>query len=430
MSKVSSPQRLSGPGPEIGYLQLLRLRYAAHMLGSTLIGRLPNAMAPVALLLAAREEHGSLAFGGTLSAVYLVAFAIGQPALGRAADRLGPSVPIVFGAATAATSLFALSVLGTRSEVLAVVLAAVAGLSNPPLESGLRTLWPTILPAQPTVRSRFLSVAYALDNGSQEAVYVAGPLLAAGLAVLSPGAALAATAAIGLGGGLSLGLSRPARLLRPLAAEQRDWLGPLRSSAVLVLLGMLMCAGGVVGAVRVSAVAQGQDLGVSWFAGALPAVMSCGGLVGGLVYGARSWRGGLYSHLALLAGAHVLAWAPLLIGLGPAATLTAITVPGLCFSTLVCVACLLINAVAPAGTTTEAFGWLIAAINLGIAGGTAAAGWAGGHYGVALVAAGGAALVLLLGGSRVRAGSSPAGAGSTAVGEGADARNGAVVAPV
>ncbi|MET9776255.1 MFS transporter [Streptomyces sp. NPDC006367] len=399
---VSRPDDCQGVSPlssGVSYGRLLRAPYAARLLFSTLVGRLPNAMAPVSLLLVAQADHGSLGFGGALSAVYLVAFAVGQPVLGRVADRRGPTLPIVSGAIAASCALGALAVVGTESRGLSVVLAAVAGLSNPPLESGLRTLWPRILPARP----EYVRAAYALDNGSQEAVYVAGPLLAALLAGFTPGGALAATAAVGLVGGLSLGLSRPARELRPLAVTERHWLGPLRSPEVLVLLGALVCAGGVVGAVRVCAAAQGEVLDVTWLAGALPAIMSCGGLVGGLAYGARSWPGSPLTHLVLLAVGHAVAWVPMLWGPHAASSAALVVLPGVCFSTLVCVACLVINMVAPAGTATEAFGWLIAAINLGIAAGSAAAGWADGHYGVALGASVAAALVLLIAGGRLRA---------------------------
>ncbi|MEV5279837.1 MFS transporter [Streptomyces sp. NPDC006692] len=383
---------------DVSYLRLLRAPHAARLLFSTLVGRLPNAMAPVSLLLAARAEHGSLAFGGTLSAIYLVAFAVGQPVLGRIADRMGPTLPIVAGTVTASSALGMLAFIGTGSPASSVLLAIVAGLSNPPLESSLRTLWPRVLPTHPA----YLRAAYALDNGSQEAVYVTGPLAAALLAAVSPGAALAATAVVGLVGGLSLGLSRPARELRPLTVASRHWLGPLNSPNVVILLGALVCAGGAVGAVRVCAAAQGEALGVAWLAGALPAVMSFGGLVGGLAYGARGWPGGPLTHLVLLAVCHVVAWVPMLWGLGAAQSAVLVVLPGVCFSTLVCVACLVVNSVAPNGTATEAFGWLIAAINLGIAAGSAAAGWTDGHYGVALGASAAAALVLVLARNRLR----------------------------
>ncbi|WP_419995555.1 hypothetical protein [Streptomyces boninensis] len=50
---------------------------------------------------------------------------------------------------------------------------------------------------------------------------------------------------------------------------------------------------------------------------------------------------------------------------------------------------------APVGTITEATGWLITAINLGLAGGTALAGWCGGAYLVSALAAAVAAAVAL-----------------------------------
>ena len=72
-----------------GYGQLLRTRYAARLLAGTLVGRLPNATGPLAVVLFARAEGGSYALAGALSAVYGLCNAVGQPLLGRAVDRYG-----------------------------------------------------------------------------------------------------------------------------------------------------------------------------------------------------------------------------------------------------------------------------------------------------------------------------------------------------
>jgi MFS family permease len=63
--------------------------YVARLLGGTLIGRLPNGMAPIAILLWITATGGSIAFGGLLSALYGLASGLSQPVKGRLMDRYG-----------------------------------------------------------------------------------------------------------------------------------------------------------------------------------------------------------------------------------------------------------------------------------------------------------------------------------------------------
>ncbi|MFE0056082.1 transporter [Streptomyces sp. NPDC059003] len=399
----SGPSAVVGLEPAVGYRELLRLRYTVRLLGSTLTGRLPNAMAPSAVLMAAAQERGSLAAGGGLAGAYLVAFAVGQPVLGRCADRFGFVLPLLGGAVCAAACLGALAWFGTASLPLALAWTIAAGLFNPPLEGCLRVLWPTVLPGSQAARAAYLRVAYALDNGSQEAVYVVGPLLAGALAALSPQAALGGTALLGLGGAFSLGCSRPARVWVPACTGGRGrWLGPLASPAVQGLLVTMVCAGTAVGALRVCALAHAQHSGALWLRGALPTLFSLGGLVGGLLYGARGWWGAPVQHLRLLAVGGAVAWLPMLALPTPGLAALLVTLPGVCFTTMLCVGCLLLNAAAPPGTGAEAFGWLIAAVNAGLALGSAVAGMAGGSYAVCLLAAAAAAAVLAATGGRLQ----------------------------
>lgn len=71
------------------YVALLRLPHAARLLGGTLLGRLPNGMGALAIVLHVRAEGGSYPLAGALAAVYGLATAAGQPVLGRAMDRFG-----------------------------------------------------------------------------------------------------------------------------------------------------------------------------------------------------------------------------------------------------------------------------------------------------------------------------------------------------
>jgi MFS family permease len=94
-----------------GYGELLRTRHAARLLGGTLLGRLPNGMAALAVVLFTRSHGGGYGLAGALSALYGLATALGQPFLGRAVDRRGQP-RVMTGAALASAA--GLALLATR----------------------------------------------------------------------------------------------------------------------------------------------------------------------------------------------------------------------------------------------------------------------------------------------------------------------------
>ena len=53
-----------------GYLEILRAKHATRLLVGTLVGRLPNATAAIAIVLFIRAEGGSYSLAGALAAVY------------------------------------------------------------------------------------------------------------------------------------------------------------------------------------------------------------------------------------------------------------------------------------------------------------------------------------------------------------------------
>ncbi|MGW3460551.1 MFS transporter, partial [Streptomyces olivaceoviridis] len=194
-----------------GYLEILKARHALRLLTGTLVGRLPNATAAIALVLFVRAEGGTYGLAGALAAVYGVANAVGQPVLGRLVDLYGQprvQLPAAVLAALAMT-LFAFS--GTSPLPLAYAAVAAAGLFAPPLEGGLRALWPSVLRREEQVHT-----AYAMDAIAQEVMYTVGPLLVTlCVALWDERAALLVLNLVGVLGALCVVLSPPSRAWRP-----------------------------------------------------------------------------------------------------------------------------------------------------------------------------------------------------------------------
>ncbi|WP_091123029.1 MFS transporter [Nocardioides terrae] len=385
----------------MGYLEVLRHRHVARLLTGTLVGRLPNAIAAIALVLFVREEGGSYALAGGLAAVYGVGNAIGQPLLGRLVDLQGqPRVQLPAALVTAgATVVFAL--VGIDHLAVAYSAVAAAGLSAPPLEGGLRALWPSVLS-----RNELVHTAYAMDAVAQEVMFTVGPLLLTLCAAAwSAQGALLLLQLLGVGGALAVVTSPPSAGWRS-APRTAHWLGALRSPALLVMLTAFLFVGVALGSITVAALSYSDTRGGDATYGWLMAALGLGSLIGGTAYGARQWGGEPEPRLMVLLALLAAGYVPL-IAMPERVAMTALSVVAGVFLAP-CIACafVIIDRHAPVGTVTEAFSWLVTVFTVGAAVGTAVAGSVVGEHGAraGFGVPGAAAVVAVLvvtGGARV-----------------------------
>ncbi|MBO2460041.1 MFS transporter [Actinomadura violacea] len=352
-----------------GYVVFLKRPHAARLLGGTLFGRLPNGMGALAVVLHVRADGGGYPLAGTLAAVLGLAMAAGQPVLGRAMDRYGQPRVLVPAACLSAAGFTLLAVVGASPLPVAVAAVVLAGFATPPLEAGLRALWPAVLDGPEQV-----DAAYALDAAAQEILFSVGPLLVVAAAAISTETALVLTGLVGIAGTLVVALSGPSRRWtgEPRAA---DWAGPLRSPGLRVLLISLACAGIALGVYAVAVVAYAERLHSGIASGLLLACMAAGALAGGLAYGARPWTGEAHRRLPWLLAALAAGYVPLVLAPGLAAMSVLAFVSGVFLAPVLACSFTLVDRLAPSGTVTEAFAWVVAAIGAGGALGSAVAGF-------------------------------------------------------
>ncbi|MFJ9827980.1 MFS transporter [Streptomyces sp. NPDC101160] len=352
-----------------GYLDILRAPHAARLLVGTLVGRLPNGTGPIAITVFTRAEGGSYSLAGGLIAVYGLATAVGQPLLGRAVDLKGQPRVQLPAAVISALGMAALAVTGIGNLFLAYAAMLVAGLFTPPLEGGLRALWPSVLGREDRVHR-----AYAMDAVAQEVMFTVGPLLLTLLVALwSPAAALVVINLLGVVGALSVVLSKPSRAWRS-APREAHWLGALRSPGLLALLGSFFFVGLALGSITVAAVAYADDRGNQAVYGWLMAALGLGALIGGTVYGARQWAGAPERRLRVLVLLLALGYLPLLLVPGPAAMTALTALAGVFLAPALACAFIVVDRHAPSGTVTEAFSWLVTTFGVGAALGSAVSG--------------------------------------------------------
>ncbi|MEV4948697.1 MFS transporter [Streptomyces sp. NPDC053755] len=384
-----------------GYRDILRAPHALRLLTGTLVGRLPNGTGPIAVVVFTRAEGGSYSLAGGLVAAYGVATAVGQPLLGRAVDLKGQPRVQLPAAILSALGMAVLALTGIGHIALAYAAILVAGLFTPPLEGGLRALWPSVLGREDRVHR-----AYALDAVAQEVMFTVGPLLVTLLVALwSPAAALLVINVLGVLGALSVVLSPPSRAWR---SEPREahWLGALRSPGLLALLGSFFFVGLALGSITVAGLAYADERGNESAYGWIMAALGLGALIGGVLYGARRWAGSPEKRLTVIVGLLALGYLPLMLTPGVVAMTGLAALSGVFLAPALACGFIVVDRHAPVGTVTEAFSWLVTTFGVGAALGSAVAGpvveLAGTTAGFSVAAAGGlAALLVLLATARV-----------------------------
>jgi MFS family permease len=351
---------------------LVRRPYALRMLLCALVGRLPEAMVSLALLLLARDEHGSYATAGALAGAFAIGAAVGGPALGRVIDRLGQTTVLIAVAVARSAALAGIVGVAPSSLGAAAVLAAVAGALTPPLEPALRALWPDLTEGD----EHALDAAYELDAGAQELIFVVGPLLVAvAVAAGSPATALHVASAFGLAGTIAFALAPPARRWRAAERAPAHWTAAVRAPQVGVLLALGVLAGAATGVVNVTATAFAEHtLDDRDLAGWLLAAWAVGALAGGLTAAGRRWTLPPERRLIRLLVLFGVAFVPALLARSLPAMAAAMALSGAFLApTLACIF-VLTGSRALQGTITETFAWLTSAFLVGSAVGAAAAG--------------------------------------------------------
>ena len=372
------------------YRALLALPGARAPMLLSIAGSMPIGMFGLGILLLVRDSTGSFAEAGRVLGVFSLANACGAVAQGRLMDRLGQGPVLRTVASLHFPALIALVVAAHEHAPAAVLFlfALCGGGTLPQLPAAMRSLW-TTLAEDDTQRE----TAYAVVTIAFEVAVVTAPAIVAGIvAVASPAAAVIAAATLGAGSAIAFTLTGASRAWRGTRHEV-GWLGPLVAPGMRTVFVVLLAFGTAVGIVQVAVPAFALDRGSDSIGGVLLAALSLGSLLGGLVYGSRSWAGTLPSRLAgVLAGIGVafsllaLPTAYLPLGL-------LLVLGGLMFAPTVVICSTLLDTVAPPGTVTEAFAVTIMAIVAGTAVGNALGGTlVESSYDAAVLAAAGVAV--------------------------------------
>jgi predicted MFS family arabinose efflux permease len=357
-------------------------------------------MAALAIVQLVRSTSGDFAFAGLITAVFVVAGAVGQPLLGRLIDRIGQVAVL---AASGILSFLAFTGMALTIEPApgaAVALAAAAGIFTPPLEPALRALWPRLVSPGPQLKA-----AFSLDAGAQEIIFILGPLLTVvGIAAFGPIGNLLFAGGLGLIGALAFILNPAPRAAsttrRDDAVAPASIRSPILMPAVARIAAFTFGIGVPVGALTIVATASEAARADAGLAGWILAVNAVGALIGATVVGIRP-LGSTPERLLTLCGI-LLAIGYLLLAVTALPTwayVVAAGISGLMLPPTLGQVFERISQLSPSAALTEANGWVVSAMTLGVGAGTLVAGVVVGASGTSMVTAivlGGCAVTALL----------------------------------
>jgi MFS family permease len=379
------------------YGSLLRTPGVARIIAAQLTARLPNGMLSLAYLLRVQYVTHSYGEAGLVLAATSVGQAIAGPLTSRWMGRWGMRPVLILTTLICATTVFAIAFVGMTLPMYMAV-GFVGGLSTPPVQPAVRTIYPKM------VTSSGLTRLFALDASAQEIIWVAGPVVvtfvsiqvSTVIGVVIPGIFL-------LGGGLWFLLSPEVGKVR-IPRSRRSLGAVLKKKAVILatLVGLLLI--GACAATEASVVSVFGHRGPQ--AGIVLAIWSIGSLIGGLALGSQQLdRWALSRRMVVVAVG--ISLATVAVGIpwfGTFWSLTsALLVAGLGIAPALGVMSAIVASSVRFSETAEAYGWVGTGQLIGAAAGSAVAGFfidshgaIGGFFVAAILAALGAVVALLL----------------------------------
>ena len=337
-----------------------------------MIARLPMGALGLLLILHVHALTGSYARGGLAAGVNALALGVSNPILARLIDRRGQTPVLRVGAPVAGAAIAGIALVPDSAPTEIIILfAAIAGAAQPPIGSCMRALWPTLVDG-PDARH----VAYSLEGVALEFIYICGPVvIVAGIGSLSITAALLACAVSLAVGDLFFSAHRASRGWVSVArGPERDLSGPLRAGGVRLLVGVFALAGLAVGAVEVAVPASLDAMGHRELTGLLLGVWGVGSMLAGVAMSRVGAAPDGARRLAVLLALWGATHAAVAIAGAPVTLALTLLLAGASIAPTFIVANSMLDALAPAGTLTEAFTWTSTGMVAGVAVGSAVAG--------------------------------------------------------
>ncbi|WP_448810736.1 MFS transporter [Agromyces bauzanensis] len=152
------------------YSDLLKTSGVARIIAAQLLARFPSGMLSLAFLLHVEQQTGSYGAAGLVLAATSIGQAIAGPLTSRFMGRWGMRPVLITTLTVCVAAVVAIGVL-PLTVPLYMAVGFVAGLTTPPVQPAVRTIYPKM------VNSRQLTPLFSLDASAQEIIWVVGPVV-------------------------------------------------------------------------------------------------------------------------------------------------------------------------------------------------------------------------------------------------------------
>ncbi|MFE4470895.1 MFS transporter [Leifsonia sp. NPDC056824] len=258
------------------YSSLLKTPGVARIIAAQLTARFPFGMLSLAFLLHIERIHHSYGAAGLVLGAMSIGQAIAGPMTSRLMGVVGMRVVLWTTLALCSAAVAAIGIV-VMPIPLTMAVAFFAGLSMPPIQPAVRTIYPKM------VNSRQLTPLFSLDASAQEIIWIAGPVAITFVStqIGTVEGVLMSVAIMLLGGAWFISSPEVGRVRIP-RSKRRFGVVLARPPVLLAtVVGFLLI--GSCAAVEAGVVANfGEG---SPFAGIVLAIWSLGSLVGGLAFG-------------------------------------------------------------------------------------------------------------------------------------------------
>jgi MFS family permease len=258
------------------YADLLKTPGVARIIAAQLTARFPNGMLSLAFLLHIEHITDSYAAAGLVLAATSVGQAVAGPVTSRWMGVWGMRRVLIL---TMAVSAVGISIIAFFTMPVPAYMAVglIVGLSSPPVQSAVRTIYPKM------VNSRQLTPLFALDASAQEIIWVAGPVITTfvGLQFGTVSAILLALFFLVFGGAWFVMSPEVGRVRIPRSRRKLGKVLTKRAVLLSTITGFLLL--GACSAVEAAVVASFGHGGLE--GGLILAIFAVGSLIGGLSLG-------------------------------------------------------------------------------------------------------------------------------------------------
>ena len=345
------------------YAELMRLPGVARLLCAQLVARFPGGMLSLGLLIHIEGIFHSYGVAGLVLASLSVGQAISGPLTSRWMGAWAMRPVLILTSSVCAVALAVLA-LAPLPIVGFMIVALVCGLSYPPIQPAVRTIYPKV------VNSRQLTPLFSLDASAQEIIWVAGPVLVTFVATqISSTAGILMSLVFLVGGGIWFISSPELGRVRIPQSKRRFGVVLARPTVLLVTLVGILVVGcfAAIEAGVVSMFGEGSP-----DAGFVLAIFALTSLVGGLAFGHRPIsRWALARRMSVILLGSVLA----IFAFEFWTISGALAIAGLMVAPALAVMFAAVSASVRFSDTAEAYGWVGTGQLLGAALGSAVAGF-------------------------------------------------------